>query len=140
MFSGTQTLITEDQMNNIKTLIAKGAEFIPIGNDLVNVKSIARIGTHHATSQIKKIENNMLDIRLIESGRGDLVDRKRKLIKEKTVKQAIEREKYFMEKVRLGDPEALQAYMELPEPPKPPECGEDGIGCYYLHEGEKIYS
>lgn len=139
-FSGGSTLLTEGQANAIKEQLKKGAEFINVGNDLVNVKSISRIGTHHATSQIKKIDKNMLDISLIEAGRGDLVDRKRKLIKEKTVKQAIEREKYFMEKVRLGDHEALKAYMELPEPPKQVETGEDGTGCYYIHAGEKIYS
>lgn len=141
MFSGTQTLITQKQMEFIKKMIENGAEFIPIGNDLINVKSISRIGTHHATYQLKKIEENMTDVKLVEAGRFDLVDRRRKLIKEKTIKKALHKQDNFIDKVKNGDDEALRIYMDLPEEPKVSGIIPSDGGDYYLNEaGEKMYS
>lgn len=142
MFSGTQTLITQKQMEFIKKMIENGAEFIPIGNDLINVKSISRIGTHHATNQIRKVEENMLDIKLAEAGRFDLIDQKRKLIKEKTVNTIKRFNGNVVEKLKAGDPEAIRRYMNMPDrEPAKIETGEDSIGNFYIGEsGDKIYS
>lgn len=142
MFSGTQTLITQKQMEFIKKMIENGAEFIPIGNDLINVKSISRIGTHHATNQIRKVEENMLDIKLAEAGRFDLIDQKRKLIKEKTVNTIKRFNGDVVEKLKAGDPEAIRRYMNMPDrEPAKIETGEDSIGNFYIGEsGDKIYS
>jgi hypothetical protein len=140
-FSGGSTLLTEGQAEAIKEQLKKGAEFINIGNDLVNVKSISRIGTHHATNQIRKVEENMMDIKLVEAGRYDLVDKKRELIKAKTIKHSIDKDRDFVDKVRLGNPEALRVYMELPEAPKVSGVIQSDGGDYYLNEaGEKMYS
>lgn len=133
MFSGTQTLITQKQMEFIKKMIENGAEFIPIGNDLINVKSISRIGTHHATNQIRKVEENMLDIKLAEAGRFDLIDQKRKLIKEKTVNTIKRFNGDVVEKLKAGDPEAIRRYMNMPD--------REPAGNFYIGEsGDKIYS
>ena len=140
-FSGDSILLTEGQAEAIKKLIIKGSDFIPIGNDLVNVKSIAKIGTHHATNQIRRVQENMTDIKLVEAGRRDLVDKRRELIKAKTIKHSIDKDRNFSDKVRIGDPEALRVYMGLPEDIKDSGVVSSDGGDYYLNEaGEKMYS
>lgn len=141
-FSGDSILISEKQAESIKEAITRGVEMIPIGNDLVNVKSISRIGTHHATNQIRKVEENMLDIKLAEAGRFDLIDQKRKLIKEKTVNTIKRFNGNVVEKLKAGDPEAIRRYMNMPDmEPAKIETGKDSIGNFYIGEsGDKIYS
>lgn len=141
-FSGDSILISEKQAESIKEAITRGVEMIPIGNDLVNVKSISRIGTHHATNQIRKVEENILDIKLAEAGRFDLIDQKRKLIKEKTVNTIKRFNGNVVEKLKDGDPEAIRRYMNMPDRELAKiETGEDSIGNFYIGEsGDKIYS
>jgi hypothetical protein len=145
LMNGETILITQKQANEVKEAIIKGSEWIPIGEELINAKSIGKIGFHHATGYEKKIDENMIEIQLQKEGRFDLVDAKRKLVQDKTIGHAIERDRKFMDKVKEGDPIALKAYYNIPdqitEKPQTEEETMRGEPAYYINEnGEKIYS
>lgn len=117
LMSGEVILITENQAEAIKKAIMNGAEWIPVGQELVNSKAIAKVGMHHATSEQKKMTENMIEMELIKDGRNDLVEAKRKLVETKTIKHAINKRRDFMSRVESGDPKALATYYHMPDPP-----------------------
>jgi hypothetical protein len=144
LMSGEVILITENQAEAIKSAIVNGQEWIPIGKELVNSKAIAKIGHHHATSQEKKMTENMIEHNLQMDGRFDLVDAKRKLVESKTIAHSLDRDKNFMDKVKAGDPAALKIYMNMPDEPQNSQSEEEverGDAAYYIDEnGQKMYA
>lgn len=132
LMSGEVILITENQANAIKQAVVSGQEWIPIGEELVNPKSIAKIGVHHATSQERKQTENMIEMELVRNGKQDLVEMKRKLVREKTINHSVEHRRDFMEKVSQGDPSALKAYYNMTDPPKILQNLEDNTRQFYI--------
>jgi len=120
LMNGEAILITENQAEAIKQAVINGDQWIVIGKELVNPKAISKIGYHHATNEEKKQNENMIEMALIKEGRNDLVDMKRKLVKEKSIQHAIEKDKNFMEKLKAGNPEALKVYLNMPDNPAKP--------------------
>lgn len=56
LMSGEVITITEEDEKKIKQSLIDGAEWIGVQNELINAKSIAKIGNHHATAQMKRLE------------------------------------------------------------------------------------
>lgn len=141
LMSGETILITENQADAIKEAVRNGAEWIPVGEELINPKSIAKIGFHHATPVERKMTENNIEMKLAEAGRFDLIEMKRKLVKDKTIQHSIDKDRNFIDKVKAGDPKALKAWYNLPDKEKTQISGTDQSGDYYLSEaGEKMYS
>lgn len=57
LIGGEDIIITEDEFQAIKKeLQIKPTGFIEVQGELINKTSIAKIGNHHATAQMNKIE------------------------------------------------------------------------------------
>lgn len=139
--SGESILVTEKQANEIKEAVKNGADWIPIGEELINPKTIAKIGFHQATPVERKMTENNIEMRLAQEGRDDLIEMKRKLVREKTIQHSIDKDKDFMDKIKAGDPAALRAWYYLPDKEIKQISGTDDAGNFYTNEcGEKMYS
>jgi hypothetical protein len=58
LMSGEVITITDKQEIDVRAQLSQGAEWISIEGQLINTKAIAKIGSHHATSYLKKLEIN----------------------------------------------------------------------------------
>lgn len=113
---GSSTPITEQEALSIKERLLAGDKFIEFQGEFISADTVARIGRHHATATMKKINDNELDMAMLQSGRQDLYRKKRELLKERVINKTKE------DKIK-----------QLPEPKDGPD--------YYLDKyGEKVYS
>lgn len=48
--------ITEDEAKQIQASLIAGAEWIAVQGELINAKSISKVGNHHATSYMNRLE------------------------------------------------------------------------------------
>lgn len=58
LMSGEVITITLDEEKQIKSSLMSGAEWINVQGELINSKSISKVGNHHATSYIQRIEEH----------------------------------------------------------------------------------
>jgi len=141
--SGESMLITENQNDAIQRAILNGDELIPVNGTLINVKAIAKVGTHQSTSEIKKINQADIDLKLNIAGKYKLVDERRKNTMKKSIESAKNGNSEF-DKLIDGEPEALKKYLNEPDKPAEVMSSEEdanGDKMYYLNEsGEKCYS
>lgn len=129
LMSGETITITEIQAKAIQQALISGAEWLPIGKELVNSKSVAKIGYHHATSDMKKREDANIDRMLELNGKGSLVDERRALAEKIAVKNTIQ------------DDRNLIKVLEQKSLPMSETESERGDADYYLNEfGEKMYN
>ncbi len=119
LMSGAVITVTENQMNAIKNELLRGAEWIPLGNELVHCKSISRVGYHQETANMQKRAEENLDMKLAISGRSDLVDKRRELVK----------------KIAIGN-----TLKEKTKMLKLPENGDEPMSYTDPTTGEKLYS
>lgn len=54
--SGEVITITQEEETQVKKDLLAGAEWIQVQGNLINTKSIAKVGSHHATAFMEKIE------------------------------------------------------------------------------------
>ncbi|HUS99628.1 MAG TPA: hypothetical protein VMY59_04830 [Candidatus Thermoplasmatota archaeon] len=113
---GTSETITPAEEQGIKQRLLAGDKFIEFQGEFISADTVARMGKHHATETINKLEQNEADMELLSSGHQKLYKQKRELIKEKVMKRA-DREKT----------------KQLPE-------FDDGPDYYLNEHGEKMYS
>ena len=126
LMSGESITITENQAVAIRQALINGSEWVPVGNELINAKSISKVGYHHATADMKKRIENTNEIKMIADGKGALVNERRKLAQKLAIDSAIKENR--MELARM-------------EGKMTEENEEKGEPMYYLNEhGEKIYS
>jgi hypothetical protein len=118
LISGEVITITDKEFNAIVRIVEKKPEgFLKVQGQLINKRSIAKIGNHHATSDMKKWNDGNMDRALIAGGREDLVEMKRKLIKETAMNENA-KGKDFEKRLIAGDPEAIRTYNAMPDEPK----------------------
>lgn len=69
LMSGEVITITEVQEQTVKKLLAAGAEWVDIEGQFINSKSIAKIGSHHVTVEMKRLEKYQAetDLKIAES-------------------------------------------------------------------------
>lgn len=118
---GKSLTITDQEYQGIFKALTDGMEWIEVQGNLINKDTIARLGNHEATAQMKKTQEANLERKLMLEGRADLVDARRKLIKQKSIEHC--------------QKEEFPALLENQE--------EDaGSSMFYIDEktGEKMYS
>lgn len=64
LMSGEVITITPDEENLIKSTLKAGAEWIEVQGNLINAKSVSKVGDHHATAYMKKIEDHQEETNL----------------------------------------------------------------------------
>jgi len=77
LMSGEVITITEDEEKQVQQSLVAGAEWVSVQGNLINAKSISKIGNHHATSQIRSLEKSQAETEMKILGRYDLVDAKK---------------------------------------------------------------
>lgn len=140
--NGEAKTITEQEYNAVIKMLEGGLKWIKIQGALISADTVARVDVHSATPYMKKTDEADLERKLLIDGKFDLVEERRKLIKNKTMEHAIERDRNFVKKVEAGDQEALRAYYNLPDKEVKQISGTDNLGDYYIDQniGEKMYS
>ena len=113
---GSSETITPEEEQAIKQRLIAGDKFIEFQGEFISADTVARMGKHHATETMHKLNRSDVDMELLKSGNGKLLKQRRELIKERVVKRK-EREKV----------------KQLPE-------YEDGPAYYLDENGEKMYS
>ena len=113
---GTSNTITEQEEQAIKQRLLNGDKFIEFQGEFISADTVARIGKHHATTTINKINQSEQDMSLLSSGNQKLYKKKRELLKEKVINKA-----------------KSDQVKQLPE-------HEDGPDYYLNEHGEKMYS
>ena len=130
---GKSLTITEQEVLAAKERLLDGDRWIEVQGNFISADNVARIGQHESTTEIKKWNETNLDRSLIAGGRQDLVDAKRKLIKEKTL-NAYRSENEMLKKLIAGDPEAIRYYNSQSDEPKRLEIGTEESGDFYKNE------
>jgi len=76
LFSGETIIVKEEQATAIVELIKQGADWIDIKGELINPKAISKIGNHHASSTMNKIEQQQKknDIMIAKANRRRLTN------------------------------------------------------------------
>lgn len=118
---GKTLTITDQEYQGIFKALAERVEWIEVQGNLISKDTIARLGNHEATAQMKKTQEANLERKLILEGQSDLVDMRRKLIEKKSIEHC--------------QKEEFPVLLENPE--------EDyGSSMFYLDKktGEKMYS
>jgi hypothetical protein len=129
LMSGESITITEKQAVAIREALIKGAEWIPVGNELINAKSISKVGYHHDTANAKKRQEATAEQQLVIEGKGCLVDERRRLATKLAVKNAIAENRNYVDILESKAVASSEKHEEKGEP------------MYYLDElGEKMYS
>lgn len=64
LMSGEVITITIEEEKLIKSNLKTGAEWIEVQGNLINAKSISKVGDHHATTYMKKIEDHQEETNL----------------------------------------------------------------------------
>ena len=74
LISGEVITITEDEEKQVKKMVLDGSEWIEVQNELINARYISKIGSHHATAYLKKVEiyQNETDKKLRDGERPKL--------------------------------------------------------------------
>lgn len=129
LMSGEVITVSEKQAVAIKEALLNGAEWIPIGNELINAKSVAKVGYHHDTANAQKRLDSTNEMVMIAEGKGQLVDERRKLAQKLAIENAIKANK--------------QEYARLEGKSLPMSCEQEEKGSpqFYLNEfGEKMYN
>ena len=79
-FKNDETLtITEEEMQAIQQALLSGNKWLKVQGEMISIDTVARIGNHHATAEMKKREAANMIRELELSGRSDLVDDQRRL-------------------------------------------------------------
>lgn len=137
LIGGEKILITEKECEDLVNLINKKPEgFVKIQNSLVNKISIAYIGDHSSTTDIKKTNNANLETKLKLEGKEDLLELKKEKERQIAIKSALESEQI--------DEAELRAYLNSPDEPAQLMTAEEsarGDAEYWTDElGNKHYS
>lgn len=64
LMSGEIITITVEEEKLIKSNLKSGAEWIEVQGNLINAKSVSKVGDHHATAYMKKIEDHQEETNL----------------------------------------------------------------------------
>lgn len=121
--NGDVVTITEGEAKGVMAALQSGEKWIVVQGEMYSADTIARIGNHEMSAEIKRTAEADLDRKLELSGGRDLVEAKRLLQKKMTVNRVIKEET-----------KEIAAAMSNQE-------SENGSSEYYLSEsGEKMYS
>jgi len=126
-FDGKILTITAEEMDKIKADISRGAEFIQIQGNLINVKNIARIGEHESTALMKTMNRAAVENRLISQGKENLVEDRKEREKTRAINNTLKKQRF--EEIDF-EAENEKMLMEVEEP------------MFYMDKetGEKMYS
>jgi hypothetical protein len=143
LMSGEVITITEKEFQAVSEAIQAKEEWIRVQGQLINTKAIAKIGNHHATAEMKKMSGANLDRALMSAGRLDILEAKRKMVKDKAMKEN-EKDKDFERRLIGGDPEAIRVYNAMPDERRGLMTAEEsarGDAEYWVDDlGEKHFS
>lgn len=64
LMSGEAITITESEEKKIQETLIGGAEWVHVQGNLINSKSISKVGNHHATAEINRIEEQQKETNL----------------------------------------------------------------------------
>lgn len=126
-FDGKMLTITAEEMDRIKADLSRGAEFIQVQGNFINVKNIARIGEHESTAQMKTMNRASVENRLITQGREKLVEERKEKEKIRAINNTLKKQRFEEADFESENEKML---MEAEEP------------MFYIDKetGEKMYS
>lgn len=121
--NGDVVTLTESEAVGVMNALAQGQKWVVVQGEMYSTDTIARVGNHESSAQIKKVSEADMERKLELSGRRDLVDARRLLAKKMTVQRVLKEED------------------ELLQLPMSAEESENGDSEYYLDQfGQKMYS
>jgi hypothetical protein len=137
LIGGEKILITEKECDELVKMINEKPEgFVKIQNSLINKLSVAYIGNHDATADIKKLDNANLERKLKLAGRDDVLEKKKLEEKRIAIESAMKQEE-----ISEAD---LRVYLCSSDKPAELMTAEEsarGDAEYWVDElGEKHYS
>lgn len=141
LIGGEKILITDRECEALVKLInEKPQGFIKLQNSLVNKQSIAYIGDHQSTSQIKSMDKAQAETEMKVLGKGNIVEAKKEEEKRIAIENAL-KEKNTMIGKEYKDWLKNTDIKQLDNKPQAEEEVMRGEPAYYLNKlGEKIYS
>ena len=137
---GKNLTITESEAKAITERMISGDKFVVVQGELISADTIARVGSHSSTADLKKYERAQIETQLKLDGKGYLVERRKELEKKIAI------ENIGKERVMIG--EEYENWMENNKPKelisKKQNNDEamDGEPMFYIDKqtGEKMYS
>lgn len=121
--NGDVVTITEQEAAGLMNALQAGEKWIVVQGEMYSADTIARVGNHTMTTEIKRTAEADSDRKLELSGGRDIIDAKRALQKKMTIK-------------RIASQETKQIAAAMSN-----EESENGNAEYYLDEyGQKMYS
>ena len=134
-------LVTEEDAKKIREAVMRNPQgFVQIEGQLVNKSTITMIGDHSSTSHLKNLDKSQADVEMNVLGMGELVEKKRNDIMQKSIENAL-KEKSVM----IGKEYEDFIKTEVKEIENRPQTSEEvmnGDVAYYIDKatGEKMYS
>jgi hypothetical protein len=141
LMNGEKILVTEEESHKIGEALIKNPQgFIQIEGQLINKSSITMIGDHSSTAHLKTLDRGQADVEMETLGMGDLVEKKRKDLMEKSIKNALEEQHTMIGKEYEDYLKGIDT-KNLENKPQTSEETMRGEPAYYINEnGEKMYS
>jgi len=90
--NGDVVTLTEAEAKGVMTALQTGEKWVVVQGEMFSADTIARVGNHEMSAELKRVEQADLDRKLVLSGRSDLVDAKRFLAKKMSVDHAMKAE------------------------------------------------
>lgn len=134
-------LITEEDAKKIGEALLKNPQgFVQIEGQIINKSSITMIGDHESTSHIRTLDRSQANTEMEVLGMGELVDKKKKDLMEKSINNALE-EKHIIIGKEYEDYLKGVEIKQIVSNTQTEEEIINGEPAYYLNEsGEKMYS
>lgn len=90
--NGDVVTLTESEAKGVMEALRAGEKWVVVQGEMYSSDTIARVGNHEMSAEIKRVAEHDLDRKLELSGRRDLVDSKRMLQEKMSVAGLLKRE------------------------------------------------
>lgn len=134
---GSSLAISKKEAEDIIFCMKNGDKFVEFQSEFVSIDSISRIGRHKTSADVKKYNESTVEMNLLQSGRKDLVEEKKRITKERAI------EKKSKDNVLIGNDYInwVEQSKDIKELPQSNDEAMRGEPAYYLDKnGEKMYS